>query len=307
MNQRMTQQSPAQPALQWPAMESIIGANRAGQWQEPWKYRIRMLLAGRYRQPLLQELQQSPDWLALYQGKPRLYHGLLNGFLDRRYSMRERYRAIRADLGIAEQKFSPALRQQLGQGQAITLAHIRPDEQQALSLKLAVNPQASGEGHWCLQLCGTEGQAIFNLNFAFVDAKSVLIGSVQGQHDVLASIQSLTKTCHGLRPHHLLLQAFLFLCQAWGITQIAGIAPRNHLKGRWNQRKRLKFDYEALWQETGGQLQSQGRAKGNWLLPSTPPRKALEEIASKKRSQYKKRYAMLDALQAELLAFAQTS
>ena len=48
----------------------------------------------------------------------------------------------------------------------------------------------------------------------------------------------------------------------------------------------------------------QGQLKGQyWQLPLEIARKPLEEIASKKRSMYRKRYEMLDDLSEKLLNF----
>ena len=50
-----------------------------------------------------------------------------------------------------------------------------------------------------------------------------------------------------------------------------------------------------FWQENQGQLKGQ-----YWQLPLESPRKPPEEIASKKRSMYRKRYEMLDDLSEKI-------
>ena len=42
---------------------------------------------------------------------------------------------------------------------------------------------------------------------------------------------------------------------------------------------------------------------GYWYLPAAPQRKEMDEIDSKKRSMYRKRYQMLDQAEAEMRAF----
>lgn len=78
--------------------------------------------------------------------------------------------------------------------------------------------------------------------------------------------------------------------------ELIGIAHKRQAKYRWNDSKRLIFNYDEFWQENNGIL----NAKGYWQLPLSIERKPLEEIQSKKRSMYRKRYEMLDQLEAEL-------
>lgn len=51
-------------------------------------------------------------------------------------------------------------------------------------------------------------------------------------------------------------------------------------------------DYDSFWLSIGGEKQD----NGNFMLPLVMPRKPMEEIASKKRSEYRRRYALLDSL-----------
>ena len=55
-------------------------------------------------------------------------------------------------------------------------------------------------------------------------------------------------------------------------------------------------DYDSFWRSLGGQQQE----NGNFALPLTMPRKPMEEIASKKRSEYRRRYILLDSLHQQV-------
>lgn len=275
----------------WPSMRQIIGDNRFGKKQEHLKYALRMFQTRRYRTAFLQELAQHPEWLALYQRYPRNYQNLLIAFLDRRYNRPKHFQALAQDLKTSAQYFPPAMRQQLSAGEAVLLCEV----QGQWSVQLLHNPINPQEGHWALVLRDEENRPVFYLSFGFPEPGQALIASVQGSQDLagqaqLQRLQHLTKLCHGLRPPHLLLQLFMAFCHIIGISIIDGIAPENHIKGRWNQRHRLKFDYLGLWQESQALLQP----SGHWRLLEQVPRKEMAEIASKKRSQYKKRYQMLD-------------
>ena len=69
-----------------------------------------------------------------------------------------------------------------------------------------------------------------------------------------------------------------------------------HIYRSWRYRKKkegkLLADYDSFWLSLGGQKQD----NGHFMLPLAMPRKPMEEIASKKRAEYRRRYALLDSL-----------
>ena len=82
-----------------------------------------------------------------------------------------------------------------------------------------------------------------------------------------------------------------------------GIADSRQTKLRWKLRKRVKMNYDHFCQESGAALGSDG----HWHLPAEPQRKDIADIESKKRSMYRKRYQMLDDLEAALKTHFQTA
>ncbi|BFT80594.1 hypothetical protein GVv1_13860 [Enterobacter pseudoroggenkampii] len=60
-------------------------------------------------------------------------------------------------------------------------------------------------------------------------------------------------------------------------------------------------DYDSFWISIGGEKQD----NGNFMLPLVMPRKPMEEIASKKRSEYRRRYELLDSLIQQVKQAAQ--
>jgi hypothetical protein len=266
-------------------MRHIIGDNRYKKKQEHMKYSLRMLQTRSYRTAFLQELAQHPEWQALYQRYPRNYQNLLIAFLDRRYSRRRHFQALVQDLKTAAEQFPQSVRRQLAAGEAVLLCEVETQ----WSVQLTHNPINPQEGHWALVLRDEENRPVFYFCFGFPVPKQALIASVQGNQELtgqaqLQRLQHLTKLCHGLRPPHLLLQLFMAFCHLMGITTIDGITPKNHIKGRWNQRHRLKFDYLGLWQENQALL----NPSGHWRLPAQAPRKEISEIASKKTQSVQK-------------------
>lgn len=62
-------------------------------------------------------------------------------------------------------------------------------------------------------------------------------------------------------------------------------------------RQGFVFDYGEFWASQGGR---QAQIDVNWTLPLQPARKPLEAVPSHKRSEYRKRHALLDDLQARV-------
>jgi uncharacterized protein VirK/YbjX len=128
------------------------------------------------------------------------------------------------------------------------------------------------------------------------------IGALQGMGsaqalDALDIYRDLTHALHGLRPRDLLITAFRMLCARAGITHILAISDA-HSMGRspYFAREQLQTSYDSAW------LEHQGvpAAEGFFELPTVAPRRRHEEIPSRKRAQYRRRYEMLDLLDAQI-------
>lgn len=148
---------------------------------------------------------------------------------------------------------------------------------------------------------------LFSLVFALEPVDGglhALIGGIQGRNfnDALDRYRDLTKAANGLRPRDLLIELFRLVCAQLGVTEILAIAD----KGRQNRHpyfgkdamRALPLDYDAIWQDRGG------APVDDWFyrLPLTGDRRSDADIPAKKRSMYRQRYAMLDAIEADMKA-----
>jgi uncharacterized protein VirK/YbjX len=108
-------------------------------------------------------------------------------------------------------------------------------------------------------------------------------------------IKIVTKKLHGIRPMYMIVYLFKLFAEHYQLT-LQGIAHKNQAKYRFNDNTRLLFNYDEFWQENGGKL----NADGYWALNNEIERKSLEEIPSKKRSMYRKRYEMMDEISLKI-------
>lgn len=169
---------------------------------------------------------------------------------------------------------------------------------------LAFEPQFAKEGELVIKLVrstGTRQDRLVALAFTVHrerDRWVAHIGCVQGPSSPHAAdwIRQATKDFHGLRPMVAAVVALLAVCRSSGLEQVRAIAQAEHIYGaRWRRRDRVKFNYDGFWAELGGVRDAAG-----WQLPPNLPHKSFADIASQKRAQYRRRFALEDDLSRQI-------
>lgn len=127
---------------------------------------------------------------------------------------------------------------------------------------------------------------------------ALLISVIQGPNIAGSKeiVKQLTKLCYGLRPAYLMVELMKMLTTTLGYQKLCGIQQGYQNKSRWVQSKDFFVDYDAIFRESGGNLQHY------WQLPVQLEPRDLNQIESKKRSMYRKRYALLAQLQQVIQA-----
>ena len=159
------------------------------------------------------------------------------------------------------------------------------------------------EAELALSIIDSEGLRLYSCAFSLAGSAEQLhlvIGSMQGPEPGVANAQDkvreLTKEGQGLRPKSLLVQLVQQLALAMGSGEVLAVRKRAHVfqakRYSSKQKANLQADYDELWQEFGAQ-----DVDANFVALQLQPRKPLEEIASKKRAMYRRRYEWLDQLE----------
>ena len=184
------------------------------------------------------------------------------------------------------------------------LVMLNGKDEQTYFLRLHANAMQDKEGEATLEFCDAQQTTLAELTFTLCpfEGKSTLyIGGLQGAkahvpHDL---IQSATKACHGLFPKRLLVEAAMTLGQFLAVDEIRAVSNETHIyrSVRYRRKKqgKLHADYNSFWESLGAVADSHG----DFVLPTVMPRKSMEEIASKKRAEYRRRYELLDSLHAQ--------
>lgn len=130
----------------------------------------------------------------------------------------------------------------------------------------------------------------------------LVIGGLQGPrrnvpHEV---IKLATRACYGLFPKRLLLEFIWALAARSHIQAIYGVAITVTFSARCaidlSKGRHFHASYDEFWQSIDGVADGAWR----WRLPQQMERKSLEDIASKKRAEYRRRFQLLDDLTAQV-------
>lgn len=158
-------------------------------------------------------------------------------------------------------------------------------------------------------LLNYQDMTLASLSFSIIQEqqqRTLLIGGLQGPRKHISSdvIRDATKAAHGVFPKRLLMEAVFILAAQCRVQAITAVGDTTHVfrSLRYRHSKGDKFfaSYSEFWLSLGGEM----RGDELFTLPLSMARKDLEEIASKKRAEYRRRYALLDTLAQQVLQAA---
>lgn len=297
---------PSQPKSGWQLFQSLASGELTPglAWQNPSyrrKFMLRSLAAPFSTARLLASLAKQPRLMQMLKVQPGLPCRLHRPWLSVDMS---RQKALEA-LNWHYQTMSNALPATLMNGylskQGVTLLTLTGKDEQQFTIRLCADAFLDKEGEATLAFCDHQNTVLAEMTFTLCqhEGKTTLfIGGLQGAKSFVPHelIQGATKACHGLFPKRLLVEAAMTLGTAFPVEQILAVSNATHIYRSWRYRKKkegkLLADYDSFWLSLGGEAQK----SGYFQLPLAMARKPMEEIASKKRSEYRRRYELLDSL-----------
>lgn len=120
------------------------------------------------------------------------------------------------------------------------------------------------------------------------------IGAMQGPNmdNAKEVIKKITKQCHAYRTKNLILHAMQEVARNLGIRHLYAVTnygyyANNHVRID----RKLKTDFSMFWGESGGQACEDKRF---FELPLVEYRKAMDEVPTRKRAVYRRRFALID-------------
>ena len=185
-------------------------------------------------------------------------------------------------------------------GEKILLWQMPLDETlKEMRLILCVQSGDRKEGLMTVILELADGTPIYKIMF-WISENAMWIGALQGPNIENSKdlIKILTKKCHAYRTKNLILYAAQAVARAFDLQKIFAVTnygyyANNHVRTD----RKLKTSFSDFWQECGGNACEDKRF---FELPMTEYRKTYEEIPTQKRAVYRRRFALLDEIDAAI-------
>lgn len=270
-----------------------------------WKARVRFWLAA-LREPESFRALYAPDpaspLVRLRAERPRIVNFLVAPYLDARWDVQARVRQLSAHCGAMQGKLQ---KYAFGIGEELFLLDLTAFDMPGFSLVLDKPQWFFREGTITANLFQDDVR-LFSVSFSFElveDRLELVIGSVQGRKidRVLDIYRDFTKISHGIRPRDFMIEIVRMLARAEGVARIRAIPDRfRHQRHPYFSRqtdRELPLNYDEIWIDRGG---SAG-ADGFFDIPLSVQRE-FDTIPARKRSLYRKRFALLEQLEAAVVA-----
>ncbi|OOF49709.1 hypothetical protein BKK54_08495 [Rodentibacter genomosp. 1] len=266
---------------------NVIHPDRPGRsdYLKRFRYNLRSLLHWYWIKRFEGFIKRHPALIPILNERVNYAYPLVSRFLDKRFSASKRFQCMCDNLLFLSEKLT-ALSKALWE-QPLSFGEVIPD----FEITLSMTTHQPMEGYWVLELWHKpQNELVYLLTFAKLE-NALLIAVVQGSNfeGSKEMVKHLTKSCHGLRPAYLMVETMKALTKILGFKTLLGIPQKYQNKSRFIQSKSYTVNYDAIFSESGGQR------KDYWVLPLEENRN-LDDVPSKKRSMYRKRYAMLDNL-----------
>lgn len=232
--------------------------------------------------------------------QPTLPGKLHRPYLHLGLSTAQRVTAMRDHYQFVERIKRAELRQAMLSASELELVKISGKGDEDISVRLMCCGRSEREGEVNLSLYFNDVRLAL-LTFSVIqenDRPLLVIGGLQGAHRETPHelIRDATKACYGLFPKRLLLEVLLRLTAELGVQRICAVRDSGHVFYSLRYRLKKKDVFHASYDEFWQSVNASAISRHLYQLPLSIDRKPLEEIPSKKRAEYRRRYELLDRL-----------
>lgn len=223
-----------------------------------------------------------------------IYNKPFRQYMYCRIKTSTKFHHIKSHYNFIAKKFEQEALENIYLTNNISLISFNLEDIGKIDIKLCYIGSLGKEGEMTL-LIALNDKDLYSIAFSFYenqDEKQFIICGIQSRGDIDTEIIKLfTKKMHGIRPRNYLFFVIRQLCELLSINSIKAITTEFHVANCSHVNKTGKFmaDYNLYWEEENGLKEGIF-----YTLSTIETRKSMEEIASKKRSMYNKRFNMLD-------------
>lgn len=244
--------------------------------------------------------QQTPLLRQVAEGFPFVYEQPTRAFFYYRSTFSERMQLLEDHMLFLQEKMKPEAMLALYSDRELRLWQMDMEDTE-LRLILKAAPGQRKEGCMALMLMlGAKELYQMMLWIAKNRAgeESLYIGAMQGPNmdDARDVIKRVTKKCHAYRTKNLILYMTQAVARTLGLKHIYAVTNEGYYANNHMRRDRkLKTSFSDFWMEAGGWHTEDSRFDE---LPLVEKRKTMEEISTHKRAVYRRRFALLDEVDA---------
>ena len=236
---------------------------------------------------------------------PYVFEQSTRAFFYHRSTFDERIRLIKDHMMFLKSNLQPKAIVDLYSDKSLSLWKMELGEEfKTMELVLRMEPGQRKEGLAALMLLLPDGEPIYQIIFWIARDKlgdwSMWIGAMQGPNmeDAKDVVKKITKKCHAYRTKNLILYATQAVARALDVRKIyavtnEGYYANNHVRSD----RKLKTSFSDFWIEAGGSHSEDVRFD---LLPLRETRKSEDEIPTRKRAVYRRRFALLDDIDSSV-------
>ena len=278
---------------------AIYNMNNPREVRRYWVFMARSILhRGQLRD--LERFFDSDEILRAIAGTcPFVYEQPTRAFFYCKSSFDSRLRIVREHMVFLKEHLRPEICRGLYDKQRYALWEDCPEGELPLRCELAFETGQRKEGLLSVMLYLGDSclyQMIFWIAKDPAGEYSLYIGAMQGPNIDRAReiVKMVTKRCHAYRTKNLILYLTQALARGLGLRHIYAVTNQgyyamNHVRVD----RKLKTDFSEFWLEAGGWKTEDERFDE---LPLIETRKTMEEVPTRKRAVYRKRFAMLDEI-----------
>ena len=268
-------------------------------------YRVRVLLYAGKLGALYRFFTDNPARKAILETNPFPIEQATRAFFFAGSSCAVRAKLIREHVMLLEKKFPQNEVTKLVRFDRRYEIWRSKDEGSVWKAILTFEPGQRKEGMLSvMMLLGDEAlyQIIFWLGYDAAGEESLFIGAMQGPNMAHAReiVKEATKRAHRYRTKNLILYMTQAVARALALKHIYAVSNEGYYANNHVRRDRkLKTDFGAFWEEAGGHVTKDARF---YELPLTESRKTMEEVPTRKRAVYRRRFAFQDDVDAQIAA-----
>ena len=271
------------------------------------KFLLRSLIYYRATHHMLDSLGQRQDFMQLLNAQVTLPSKTHRQYLAMGMSSMQRAEAIVGHYQFVDALKSPQLASALTGTDPTELLSLEGKEGTKFTLSVSCAQKAEREGESTVWFCDVDDNVLASATFSIMrhgEDWALMVGGLQGprRHVSHELIKNATRACYGLFPKRILVEFFGLLATHCGINRISGVSDNGHvfraLRYRFSKGRHFHASYDEFWASIDGVK----HGTYLWDLPVQQERKSIESIASKKRSEYRRRFALLDEMEAQFSA-----